>query len=172
VKPNFLLTISPLGKAENEKENGIKVSSFPDWRWKRCDIKSLNLLPNVLARMDAAGKGANEAILVNDRGEITEGSASAFFAIRDGLLITRPLGKEILPSITRKHVLEVAKRSGLAFGEQPLTCKQAVSSEELFIAVTTKDIVPVIQFDGQTIGSGTPGPETKKLIALFKEIVH
>ncbi|HSV27422.1 MAG TPA: aminotransferase class IV, partial [Sedimentisphaerales bacterium] len=78
MKPNFFLTIQPLPAATTQKTNGIKVSTYPDQRWKRCDIKSLNLLPNVLATMDAKRKGCDEAILVNDAGFLTEGSSSAF----------------------------------------------------------------------------------------------
>ncbi len=171
--PNFLLTLSELHDDDAAKQKGIAVSTEPDWRWKRCDIKSLNLLANILARIEANKKGASEAILVGDDGAITEGAGSAFFAIDAGAnaVITRPLGHEILPSITRAKVEKVARNAGLAFVEKTLTPAQAAECDELFIAVTTKDVVPITRFDGQTIGTGRSGPLTNKLIEAFKQFV-
>ena len=169
MKPSFFLTVTELGDFSAEKERGIKVCTCPDLRWKRCDIKSLNLLPNVLARLDAEKKGCGEAILVNEAGEITEGSAAAFFAIFAGekKLVTRPLGKEILPSITRQVVEQVAVNAGLTVVEKAVTPDEAKGADELFIAVTTKDIVPVVEFDGVEIAGGKVGQFTK---ALMREI--
>ncbi|MBN1816858.1 MAG: aminotransferase class IV [Sedimentisphaerales bacterium] len=171
--PNFFMTIGPAPDSTKDKAQGVAVSTFPDWRWKRCDIKSLNLLPNVLARMDAEKKGCAEAILVNEAGEITEGSGSAFFAIdaKRNELITRPLGHEILPSITRQHVIRAAQGSDLKVVERTLTPADAAGLDELFLAVTTKDIVPVIRFDGQHIRDGKPGFLTKFLIDRFAALV-
>ena len=103
---NFFLTAEALGEDVKAKTQGVAVWTHPDWRWKRCDIKSLNLLANVMARIAVQPKGASEAILVNEAGQITEGAGSAFFAIdgKEKALITRPLGPEILPSITRAMV--------------------------------------------------------------------
>jgi D-alanine transaminase len=165
--PNFFMTITELPDTAQEKAHGIAVSTHPDWRWKRCDIKSLNLLANVLAKTDAEEKGCGEAILVNDAGEITEGSSSAFFAIFKNQLITRPLSHEILPSITRKIILEIAQDVGLTPVEKTITPYQAANADELFIAVTTKDIVGVVKFDDDTIADGKVGPYTKKLIKAF-----
>ncbi len=110
LKPNFFLTVTELDASDADKAGGILVSTFPDWRWKRCDIKSLNLLANVLARRDAEKKGCGEAILVNDAGEITEGASSSVFMVRAAGkgLFTRPLGPDILPSSTRAVVLRIA----------------------------------------------------------------
>lgn len=172
--PNFFLTIRKLGKNSENKEKGIKVSTHPDLRWKRCDIKSLNLLPNVLAKMDAEKKGCAEAILVNDKGEITEGSAAAFFMIfaAEKKLVTRQLGKEILPSITRKFVEELAEKVGLKVVEKCMTPFHAINADELFIAVTTQDVVPVVEFDGKMIADGKPGEYTKKLIEEFARTIQ
>ncbi len=171
LKPNFFLTVTELPDTTQEKTGGIAVSTHPDWRWKRCDIKSLNLLANVLARQDAARKGCAEAIFVDETGFITEGSASALFAIFGQKLQTTPLTANILPSITRKFVLAAGKNIGLESVEKSLTAEQASSADELFVAVTTKDIVPVIRFDGKTIGNGTPGRYTKLLIQEFQKFV-
>jgi D-alanine transaminase len=167
LKPNFFLTVTELPDNSEEKTNGIAVSTHPDWRWKRCDIKSLNLLPNVLARQDAAQKGCAEAIFVDEAGLITEGAASAFFAIFKNALQTAPLTANILPSITRKYVIQAAKNIGLDVSEKTLTPHQANQADELFIAVTTKDIIPVVKFDGKIIGNGKPGKYTKQLMQEF-----
>ena len=165
--PNFFLTVTELDDDTQTKTNGIAVSTHPDWRWKRCDIKSLNLLANILALADAAKKGCAEAILVNEDGFITEGAGSAFFTIIGQTLQTTPLTANILPSITRKFVIEAGKNIGLEIIEKSLTVQQAASADELFIAVTTKDIVPVVKFDDKVIGDGRPGTYTKLLIAEF-----
>jgi D-alanine transaminase len=167
LKPSLFLTITQLPTDNKEKTEGIALATHPDWRWKRCDIKSLNLLPNVLARQYAAEKGCAEAILVNDDGLITEGAASTFFAIIDKILQTTPLTANILPSITRKYVFKTARNIGLQIKEKKLTPQQAIQADELFIAVTTKDIVPVVKFDDQIIGDGKPGKLTKYLMQQF-----
>ena len=123
--------------------------------------------------MDAESKGCQEAIFVDDDGLITEGSHSAFFMIiaEEKRLLTRPLGPEILPSITRQVVLEIAERVGLSVLEKAIRPWHADWADELFIAVTTKDIVPVVKFDGETIGDGQPGPYTRKLMKEFMKQV-
>jgi len=150
-----------------EKTAGIAVSTFPDWRWRRCDIKSLNLLANVLACTDAAKKGCGEAILVDEAGFITEGAGSAFFAIFGEKLRTAPLTANILPSITRKFVLEAARNVGLEVVEESLKPKEATEADELLIAATTRDIVPVVKFDDRVIADGKPGEKVKSLTLQF-----
>jgi D-alanine transaminase len=168
LKPNFFLTVTESDDDEEAKTKGIAVSTSPDWRWKRCDIKSLNLLPNVLARQDAAKKGCAEAIFVDEAGLITEGAASAFFAISGRILQTAPLTANILPSITRILVIKASENIGLEIIEKSLTPQQASSSEELFIASTTQDIVPVVRFDDKLIGDGKPGKYMKLLAQEFR----
>ena len=167
LEPNFFMTITELEDDTELKTTGISVSTYPDWRWKRCDIKSLNLLANVLARRDAAKKGCAEAILVDESGLITEGAGSAFFAIGGRTLQTAALTANILPSITRKYVIKAGKNIGLDIVEKSFTPQQAGSADELFIAVTTKDIVPVVKFDDKFIGDGKPGKYTKLLTQEF-----
>ncbi len=168
LKPNFFLTIDELGDATELKNKGIAVSTYPDLRWKRCDIKSLNLLANVMAKQDADQKGCQEAILVDDKGFITEGAGSAFFAIIGGKIHVTPLGQEILPSVTRKYVLKAADNISMKTIQKQFTPSQAAQADELFIAVTTKDIIPVVKFDSQPIKNGSPGRHTKLLIEEFK----
>ena len=169
IKPNFFLTISEVGDSSKEKAQGIAVCTHPDLRWKRCDIKSLNLLPNVLARQDAAEKGCDEAILVDDAGLITEGAGSAFFAIIQDALHTAPLAANILPSITRHFIVKAATNLGMGIEEKCLTPAEAAAADELFIAVTTKDIVPIVKFDGTPIGQGVPGRWVKALMTEFQK---
>ncbi len=168
LKPNFFLTITELPDDTEEKTKGIALSTYPDLRWKRCDIKSLNLLANVLARTDAAQKDCDEAILLDEGGLITEGASSAFFAIFGTTLQTAPLTANILPSITRKYAIEAAKNIGLEIHEKSIKQEQVSSSDELFIAVTTKDIVPVVKFDNKVIGDGRPGKYTKLIMQEFR----
>lgn len=169
LEPNFFLTVTEIKDETKAKAEGIAVSTHPDWRWKRCDIKSLNLLPNVLARRDAAQKGCEEAILVDESGLITEGAGSAFFAISGEKLQTAPLTNNILPSITRKYVIKAGENIGLEIVEKSLTPQQAVLSDELFIAVTTRDVIAVVKFDSNTIGNGKPGKYTKLLAEQFRK---
>lgn len=169
LEPNFFLTVSELTDNPDDKAKGFAVSTHPDWRWKRCDIKSLNLLANVLARQDAIDKGCDEAILVDEAGLITEGSGSALFAVLGRTLQTAPLTANILPSVTRMFAVKATANIALEVNEQSLTPQQAASADELFIAVTTRDIVPVVKFDDATIGDGTPGPITQAIIQEFQK---
>jgi len=170
--PNFFLSVSELSDNAEVKAKGIAVSTFPDWRWKRCDIKSLNLLPNVMACTDAAGKGCGEAIFVDEAGLITEGAGSAFFAIRGQTLQTAPLTANILPSITRKFTIEAGRNIGLKIVEESMTPKQAVASDELCVASTTKDVLAVVKFDDKVIGDGKPGNYTKRMAEEFRSFVE
>jgi D-alanine transaminase len=167
IKPNFFLTITDLPDNTIEKTEGIAVATHPDWRWKRCDIKSLNLLANVLARQHAVEKGCTEAILINDEGFITEGAASTFFVIINKNIHTTPLTANVLPSITRKYVFNAAQNISLEIKEKFLTPQEAARADEIFIAVTTKDIVPVVKFDDNTIADGKPGELTLSIMKEF-----
>jgi len=168
IEPNFFLTVTELDDDTKAKTEGIAVSTHPDWRWKRCDIKSLNLLANVLARRDAATKGCAEAILVDESGLITEGASSAFFSISGRTLQTAVLTANILSSITRKFVIKAGKNIGLETIEKLLTPQQTSDADELFIASTTNDIIPVVKFDCKLIGAGKPGKYTKLLTQEFR----
>ena len=168
LEPNFFLSITEQPDKIREKTKGIAVSTFPDWRWKRCDIKTLNLLPNVLASTDAAKKGCGEAIFVDEAGLLTEGAGSSFFAILGQKLRTAPLTANVLPSITRRFAIKAGRNIGLEIVEESLTPQQASCSGELFIASTTADIVPVVKFDDKLIADGKPGEYTKSLAREFR----
>jgi D-alanine transaminase len=167
LEPIFFLTVTESDDNTQAQTKGIIVSTHPDWRWKRCDIKSLNLLANVLARRDATAKGCGEAILVDEEGFITEGASSAFFVILGRTLQTTALTANILYSITRKFAVKAGKNIGLETIEKSLTPKQASGADELFISSTTRGVVPVVRFDDKVIGDGKPGRYTKLLAREF-----
>ena len=167
LEPIFFLTVTESDDNTQARTEGIVVSTHPDWRWKRCDIKSLNLLANVLARRDATAKGCGEAILVDEEGFITEGASSAFFAVREQTLQTAPLTANILPSITRDFAIKAGRNIGLEVIEKSMTVEEAAGSDELLIASTTQDTVPVVRFDDKVIGDGKPGRYTKLLAREF-----
>ena len=143
---------------------GVAVITQPDIRWRRCDIKSVSLLPNVLAKQAAAEAGAFEAWLVDDDGCITEGSSTnAWIVTRAGRLVTRNLSAAILSGITRLSVLQLLKSEGIVFEERRFSVAEAKEAAEAFLTSTTSLVLPVTRIDGQAIGDGKSGPLTLKL---------
>jgi len=138
---------------------GIAVVTMPDIRWGRVDIKSIALLPNVLAKQAAREAGAWEAWLVDEAGRVTEGASSnAWIVSAEGTLITRPLGTDILPGITRAVVIDVAGAHGMALAERPFTVAEAHAAREAFITSASQIVLPVTRIDGRPVGDGKPGP--------------
>jgi len=145
-------------RLEQTAAEGIAVVTVPDIRWKRVDIKSVALLPNVLAKQAAREQGAREAWLVDAQGHVTEGASSnAWIVSRDGKLITRPLGQSILPGITRSVVIDVIRAQGLAFEERSFTVEEAYAAREAFITSASQIVLPVVSIDGRPVGNGAPG---------------
>lgn len=143
---------------------GVSVITVPDLRWKRVDIKSVALLPNVLAKQTAREQGAREAWLVDSQGRITEGSSSnAWIVSRDGKLITHPLGQDILPGITRSVVIDMIKSQGLTFEERSFMVEEAYEAREAFITSASQIVLPVVSIDGRPVGNGAPGLVTSTL---------
>ncbi len=172
-EPTFYLTVKPFQPMPmEERKRGVKVISYPDIRWSRCDIKSLNLLPNVMAREYAKRKGALEAIFVKDGVKFTEGSSSNFFAFIDGKLWTHPLTNEILAGITRSIVLEIAKELGIEIVEKPILTTMMDKIEEAFITSTTKEIIPVSYIDDTKIPVGERTLSLVKAYQRLKEEGH
>jgi D-alanine transaminase len=148
--------------------NGVDVVTRPDLRWKRCDIKSVALLANVLGKQAAVDLGAYEAWLVDDAGMVTEGTASnAFIVDRDGALVTHPADPAILNGITRQVVLDLARQSGLAVVERPFAVAEALAAREAFLTSTTSLVRPVVRIDGQSIGNGAIGSTTDELLRRY-----
>jgi D-alanine transaminase len=143
---------------------GVAVITRPDIRWRRCDIKSVSLLPNILAKQAAAEAAAFEAWLVDDDGCVTEGSSTnAWIVTRAGRLITRNLSAAILSGITRLSVLEFVQSQGIVFEERRFSVAEAKEAAEAFLTSTTSLVLPITRIDGQAIGDGKPGPLTMKL---------
>ena len=167
VEPTLLFYVRPLPPvgAPGSGE-GVKLLAVPDERWKRCWIKSIALLPNVLAKNAAVAAGADEAVFI-DCGNVTECSASNLFAIINGKLITHPIGTKVLPGITRMILLEIAGELGIEVDERALGEEEAPRAEELFITSTTREIGWVSCWNDIYIGRGRCGPTT---IALHKAL--
>lgn len=145
-------------RLEKLAAEGVAVVTVPDQRWQRVDIKSVALLPNVLAKQTAREQGAREAWLVDAQGRVTEGASSnAWIVNRDGILVTRGLGNDILPGITRSVVIEVARAQGLAFEERAFSVEEAYAAREAFITSASQIVMPVVSIDGRPVGNGAPG---------------
>jgi D-alanine transaminase len=145
------------------RERGAAVVTYPDIRWGRCDLKTVNLLPNVLAKQAAVDAGAFEGVFVRD-GTVTEGAQTTVFAVLDDTLLTHPLGERILPSVTREVVLELAAELGITTYEEAFTIDELRgAATEAFLASTTADVMPAVSVDGAPIGDGRPGAMTRTL---------
>ncbi len=145
-------------RLEQLAEEGVAVVTVPDIRWGRVDIKTVALLPNVLAKQDARDQGAREAWLVDGQGRVTEGASSnAWIVTREGTLVTRPLGRDILSGITRAVAIDLVKAQGLAFEERAFTVEEAYAAREAFITSASQVVLPVVSIDGRPVGNGAPG---------------
>ncbi len=158
-QPNFLLTVQKLHRSESAL---AKVITHPDWRWKRCDIKSLNLLANILAKNAARQAGAAEAILVDENGMVTEGSSTSVFLIEGRTLRTAPLGANLLAGITRALLLEWAGDFGLEVREESIPVSETLQGDELFLTGTTTGVKAISHLDGKTIADGKAGAYTEQ----------
>ena len=149
---------------------GGRVITIPDIRWKRCDIKSISLLPNVLAKQQAAEAGAVEAWLVDGDGYITEGSSTnAWMVDKAGRLVTRPKSHAILGGITRETILKLARENGIEVVERRFTLDEAKGARETFMTSTTNFVKPITQIDDRVIANGEPGEISRRLLALYIE---
>ena len=140
--------------------------TVPDRRWSRVDIKTICLLPNVLAFQDAIEAGADDAVLVRD-GVAIEGAHMNFWGVFDGTVVTHPATSNILPGITREVVLELADQAGIALEERPMQVEELKSADELFFTGTTGEVRPLTSLNGAVIGDGSVGPVTQRLSDLF-----
>jgi len=153
-----------------QRAAGIGVISTEDIRWKRCDIKSVSLLPNVLAKQKAVEAGAYEAWQIDENGNVTEGSATnAWIVTKNGEIVTRNTDEAILSGVTRLAVLELAKRDGIPLVERPFTLEEAKEAKEAFLTSTTSNVMPVIEIDGTPVGNGHPGTVTRALSELYEK---
>ena len=151
---------------------GTTLHPVEDLRWARCDIKSTNLLPAVLAKEEARNAGADEALFIAADGVVREGGSSNVFALLRGVLRTHPLSNRILAGVTRKHVIEFAHREGYRVEERAFTLAEVTSESEpeceVFTASTTKDVTPVVRIGSHTVGNGRPGRVTLALLDVMR----
>lgn len=169
VPPTVFAMCSPLGGLpEALKTGGAKAVCLDDIRWHRCDIKTTALLGNVLLRQEATDKSCHEAILVRD-GHATEGTASALFIVSGGVLITPPKSRDLLPSITRDVVLQLATRHGMAWRETTITVAELRAAQEVWLASSTREVYAVTDLDGRPVGSGVPGPQWRRMYEFFQQ---
>ncbi|HEX4469921.1 MAG TPA: aminotransferase class IV [Gemmatimonadaceae bacterium] len=148
--------------------SGTSVITQPDVRWLRCDLKTVQLLPNVMARQAATEAGASEAIFVRD-GVITEGTHTTVFGVISGVLRTHPANHLVLPGVTRDVVIEIAREIGVEVCERAIGVDDLPQATELFLTGTTTDVTPVLSVDGRRIGDATPGPIARALLERLLE---
>jgi D-alanine transaminase len=161
-----------LRPSPEEWERGFRAVTVPDRRWTRVDVKTIGLLPNVLAYQAAVDAGVSDAIQVRD-GIALEGAHNNLFGVFDGTLVTHPATNVILPGITRSVVLDAARRNGIPVEERPILVEELADAEELFFTGTTNEVHPTVEVDGRAVGNGKVGPVTRALAAAFaKEVAR
>jgi D-alanine transaminase len=170
LRPSLILTMraQDMAALKTRLEKGVAVATAPDQRWARRDIKTVQLLPNLLAKQAAKAKGAFEAWLVDADGFVTEGAATnAWIVDAKGEVVTRDLSQAILPGVTRRIILEAARDAGMPVVERKFTVAEAKQAREAFLSSATGAAVPVVAIDGATIGDGAPGPLTRRIRELY-----
>ncbi|MFN3230035.1 MAG: aminotransferase class IV, partial [Asticcacaulis sp.] len=164
--PTVVVTAKAVDRAQQARKaaQGVAVITVPENRWGRCDIKTVGLLPNCLAKTKARDAGASEAWFVDAEGYVTEGtSTNAWIVTQDGVIVTRDLGANILHGVTRRTILALAAEQGLRFEERPFTVDEAKAAAEAFFSAATALVMPAVSIDGVKIGDGTPGPLARGL---------
>lgn len=171
VRPTVYAQVSELHPAEEEAAVGIEVILVGDTRWSRCDIKSLALLPNVLAAEEARERGAREALFVRD-GMVIEGSRSNIAGIRSGALVTPPETNYMLSGISRGVVIELCGKLGIPVEQRPIPQRELLRFDELLLIGTSAEVLPIISVEGREVGNGEVGPTAKLLRRAFREAVE
>jgi len=171
LSPTTVLTFRELHPLDlSVRQAGVQAILLEDIRWGRCDIKSVNLLANVLARQRAKEAGVFEAILLRD-GAVTEGSVSNVMVVQNGTILTAPEGPRILSGVTRAKVLELAKKEGIPVAETVVRREDLLGASEVFLTGTTVEVLPVVRVDGQAIGPAVPGPMTQLLSRRWEALL-
>ena len=166
--PTIYISVARFTPYSEFAEKGATAITHPDLRWGRCDLKTLNLLPNVLASQVAKERGTFEAMLIRD-GVVTEGTKTNFFGVVNGSLRTHPCDSHILPGITRSVLRELAAALSIELDETPIKESEIPKLSELFLTGTTTDVMPVVRLDDKPIGLGKPGELTRKLQRVLQE---
>ncbi|MGM0369460.1 MAG: D-amino-acid transaminase [Bacillota bacterium] len=172
LEPTVVMYLLPAKKMESEiREQGVTAITMPEQRWQHCNIKTTNLLPNILTSQRAKDQGADEGIFVTEEGVVTEGTSSSVFIVKDNQVLTHPEDGEILPGITRELVLELAPEQFIV-KEETFSLKELYQADELFITSTPKEVLGVIEVDDEEIGSGKVGPVTKEIHKLYQNYIE
>jgi D-alanine transaminase len=171
LKPVLYACCSPMERPLEAIRSGITAVTAEDIRWHRCDLKTLNLLPNTLARSQATQRGAGEVIF-HRNGRVTECSSSNVMIVKDGVLRTHPANQWILHGITRLVVLRLASELAIPVAEEAFTLSEMAEADEAFITSTTAEITPVVEIDGRKVGSGKPGEITLRLQEAFERTIR
>ena len=172
-QPNELIYVADfVDPYTNTRKQGVSVIVQDDMRWKRCDIKSVNLLANCMAAQAASEADCAEALFVDENGRLTEASRSSLFGVRNGTILTAPLAENILPGITRKLLMQLAAECEFPMREEALHLSRLSDIDELFLTGTTTEILSITKVDQQMIGTGTPGPVAEKLYEAYQRTVR
>jgi len=171
VEPTIYVMAGPFKAYKKLQEKGIGVITLPDVRWQRCNLKTVNLLPNVMARQEASQAGVNSAIMIRD-GLVTESPNANIFGVQKGVLRTYPANNLILRGITRDWVIETVDRLGIEILYDPIREEELLEIDELFFTGTTTDIQPVVKINRYKVGNGKPGPVTKKIQNAYNENLY
>jgi len=168
VPPTLVITVRPLElPSPAARRNGVRIMTARDIRWHRCDVKSVCLLPNVLAANRAKAAGCFEALFVEPDGTVTECASANIFMVKNGVVATPPRSVNILGGITREEVIALARKHRIPLRERCVTLKQLLAADEVFLTGTTTEVLPVVRVDNHRIGNGRPGPVTCRLHELF-----
>jgi D-alanine transaminase len=170
LRPRLIMTVRRFDFRQRipQQAKGVAVTTIPDQRWGRVDIKTTGLLANVLAKQDARAAGSFEAWFTAPDGMVREGGSTNAYIVKGGTLITHPLSAHILPGIARQSLLHLARQAQIPVEERPFHLNEALAADEALLSSTTAPILPVVQIDAAPVGSGIPGPVTARLT----ELVH
>jgi D-alanine transaminase len=170
IQPTVFVSVTPMGRNTKALNEGVKVILEEDIRWTRCDIKSISLLPNILARQKAVEKNAAEAVFVRD-GYITEGTHTNFLGVKNGRLHTAPLSGFILAGVTREVVIDICRKENIPVVEEPIAQNELNSYDEFMITGTISEVTPVVQIDEMKVRDGKPGKITLEIQGILTRMM-
>ncbi len=169
--PQIIITVRPAPEIPpSVRENGAKMITVTDFRWGRCDIKTVQLLPNTWAKQQALEAGADDAIFITDQGIVNEATAANVFIVAHGTLLTPPLTANILPGITRASIIEICKTNDITVREDQFDRSAMLAADEVFLTGTVTEVLSVARINDHPIGNGTPGPLAGKLFGWLREM--
>lgn len=172
LKPTVVsLSLNPIKLGSSLEAQDISVITMPDVRWKLCHIKTISLLGNILLNQEAYDQGAKEALLINNKGNIIEGTSSNFFIVKDDQVITPVLNNEMLPGITRQIVIKICRDNSIKCIEQAVTINDLNTADEIWLTSSTREIRPVTKVNNKVISNGKPGPVWAKVAKLYIDFI-